>query len=72
MDHGHPDARFYPIGMVWEEVEFVVRRVDAVLAKEVVLFQSALSTIPQQGMKSADLKKRMQGFREAVEKLTED
>lgn len=28
MDHGHPDARFYPLGMVWEETIIVVERIN--------------------------------------------
>lgn len=45
MDHGHPEARFYPLSMVWEEVEIVTVRLNQQEASRTVLMQLAVSSI---------------------------
>lgn len=39
LDHGHRDARFYPLGMVWEEAMIVVERMNQELASQMALMQ---------------------------------
>jgi hypothetical protein len=58
--------------MVADEAEMIVRRSDAIAAKKAVLLQLALMTIPQQGMKKEDLKKRLKAFSDQIQELTED
>ena len=41
LDHGHQHARHYPIGMVWEEAQIVVQRVNQELASSTALLQIA-------------------------------
>lgn len=51
MDHGHPDARFYPLGMVWEEAQLVVDRINHEAASNTALLQIAGSAVMgKQGM----------------------
>lgn len=41
LDHGHQHARFYPIGMVWEEAQIVVERTNQEEASRTALMQLA-------------------------------
>ena len=41
LDHGHKDARHYPVGMVWDESEIVVERVNRELASQATIMQAA-------------------------------
>lgn len=51
MDHGHPDARLYPLGMVWEETTIVVDRINNEAASNTALLQIAGSAVMgKQGM----------------------
>lgn len=43
MDHGHPRAREYPIGMVWEEARIVMRRLEHDYATRALLMRAAVS-----------------------------
>lgn len=43
--HGHLDARQYPLWMVWEESERVVRHINRLEATRAVLLQMAVSTV---------------------------
>ena len=45
LDHGHRHARFYPIGMVWEEAQIVVERVNHEEASRTALLQIAGSAV---------------------------
>lgn len=45
LDHGHQHARFYPIGMVWEEAQIVVERVNQEEASRTALLQIAGSAV---------------------------
>jgi hypothetical protein len=45
LDHGHSDARFYPLGMVWDEAEIVVERMNQEDASRTVLLQLAAASI---------------------------
>lgn len=41
LDHGHTEARFYPIGMLWEEAQIVVERINQEEASRTALLQLA-------------------------------
>ena len=41
LDHGHQYARHYPVGMVWEEAQIVVERLNQEEASRTALFQLA-------------------------------
>ncbi|MDX0622903.1 hypothetical protein GOD54_23675 [Sinorhizobium medicae] len=45
MVNGHPDALFYPVHRVWEEVDLVVTRTNHTLATETLLIQMAVSSL---------------------------
>jgi hypothetical protein len=45
LDHGHPHASSYPIGLVWDEAQLVERRMNARLADELLLTQLAVASI---------------------------
>lgn len=42
MDHGHPLARLYPVGMVWDESNLVVERVNGQIITEANLLKAAI------------------------------
>lgn len=63
LDHGHHQARHYPIGMVWEEVRIVVDRVNQEEASHATLMQAAVL-----GTKS---KKGAQAFRKILKEMTD-
>ena len=45
MDHGHSRARQYPLGMLWEEAELVVERVNREEASRAVIMQNTIASI---------------------------
>lgn len=45
MDHGHPEARYYPLGMAWEEAEIVVNRQNQEAASNTTLLHAAASAV---------------------------
>lgn len=45
LDHGHREARFYPVGMVWEEARIVVERMNQEEASRTALLQMAGSAV---------------------------
>lgn len=45
LDHGHPHARRYPVGMVWEEAMLVVERMNREAASDKVLLQLAAGSL---------------------------
>ena len=45
LDHGHPQARLYPIGMVWEESALVVERMNREAASNTTLLQLAAGSL---------------------------
>ena len=56
LDHGHRDAREYPIGMVWDECQIVVDRTNASEATRGYVLQMAVSS----GMGSKKAHKELQ------------
>ncbi len=45
LDHGHPEAPAYPIGMVWDEARLVVERLNGLESTRAVLLQMAVSSL---------------------------
>lgn len=45
MAHGHPEARHYPVPMLWQETQIVRRRVNRDTANTAILTQMAVSSI---------------------------
>lgn len=45
MANGHPDARHYPIGLVWTEAEMVTNRINNDMATTALLNQMAVSSL---------------------------
>lgn len=43
--HGHPFARKYPVGMVWEEATLVVERINREAASNTALLQLAAGSL---------------------------
>ena len=53
MTYGHPNARRYPIGMVYVEAAFVVERVNREEANRAIMIQLAVaSVISKKGSKA--------------------
>lgn len=61
LDHGHPEARRYTIGMVWDETNLVVDRLNGQEATRAVLLQMAVSSVlsKEAGKKFDKMIKRM-------------
>jgi hypothetical protein len=62
LDHGHPEAMKYPLGMVWDEATLVVERLNGLAATQAVLTQMAVSS-----MFSKDASK---AFTEKIKEMT--
>jgi len=45
LEHGHPEARDYPAGMVTDEVELIVDRINQSTVTNTVLMQLAVGSI---------------------------
>ena len=45
MDHGHPQARHYPLGRLMDEARLVVQRVNNGHATTAILLQGAVSGV---------------------------
>lgn len=45
MAHGHPEARHYPVPMLWTETRIVRQRVNRELANQATLTQMAVGSI---------------------------
>ena len=63
-DHGHPEARRYPLPMLWKEAEIVRRRLNRDYATTAVLTQLAVAGLLSEKAGGA--------FREQIKKLTEE
>ncbi len=62
--NGHPEARRYPVGMLWDESRIVVERVNGVLATQAILLRQAITSVfSEEGAK---------GFSVTISKLTEE
>jgi len=45
LDHGHPNARLYPVGLLWDEYTLVIERVNGRIVTEANLLQHAIGSI---------------------------
>lgn len=45
LDHGHPEARHYPIGYLWDEVTLVRERLNQAATSEATLLQLAVGSL---------------------------
>lgn len=45
LEHGHTQARDYPVGMVWDEAEIVVERVNGLEATRAIFIQLAAASV---------------------------
>lgn len=64
MAQGHPEARFYPLPMLWTETRIVTERLNRELANTAVLTQMAISSVLSE--------KGGKAFQKHIRKLTED
>lgn len=63
LDHGHPEAQHYPVGMVFVEAEIVVERLNGMEATRAVLIQMAASSVMS--------RKGAAEFQKLIKRLTE-
>lgn len=70
LDHGHPYATMYPIWMVSEESHMVADRLQTASANEAVLFQMAISTVPNQVVTPSTTKSMRKSFADLIKKMT--
>lgn len=71
LDHGHPNALSYPVWKVFAEANFVVKRINAQMASEVSLLQMALSTIPNQSVKTAHTNRAVKELAKHLKGMTD-
>jgi len=64
LDHGHPQARHYPVGMVWEEARLVVDRTNQQEASRTVLLHVAAAAVMS--------KKGHQALKKVLKELTSE
>lgn len=62
LDHGHPQAFFYPVWLVSAEAELVAKRISAQMATQASLLQMAISTIPNMSVKHSATKASAKKF----------
>lgn len=63
MAHGHPEARFYPLGMLSDETNICVRRVNNGHVTDATLLQQAVSGVLS--------KKANKQFQKTISKILE-
>jgi hypothetical protein len=61
---GHPEARLYPVPLLWQELQIVRRRLNRVHATEATLTRMAVSSVLS--------KEAGKQFDKTVKKLSED
>ena len=64
MAHGHPEARHYPVPMLWTETRIVRRRMNKELADNSTLTQMAISAVLSKDGRDA--------FNKNIKRLTGD
>ncbi len=70
LDHGHPEAASYAIGMLSDEARMVEERTAAEQGVLATLAQMAVSTVPNMGVKPSTTKRAMRLFQNAIKMLT--
>lgn len=61
LDHGHPEARLYPLGMLHDEAALIEERESARISTEASLRQSVIASL---------FGKKKSGFQKAVKQLS--
>lgn len=69
LDHGHPHARRYPLGLLFEECQLVNERVNRLLGSQAALNQMAVSTVPTMGAKPEATRAAGERFTSFIRKL---
>jgi hypothetical protein len=64
LSHGHTDAPFYPVGMVWDEARLVERNVNRLEATRATLLQMAVSSVLSE--------EAGKEFKKVIERLSEE
>lgn len=72
LEHGHADARDYPIGKLLDETQIVAERRNQADGRRATLLWMALSAIPNMAAKPEGLKANHKAFLQTVKELTED
>lgn len=72
MAAGHPEARDYPLGMLFEEAELVVERTNQHMATAATLADLVISKQPNQAVKPSSTAKIRRRFNDILKKLTGD
>lgn len=61
---GHPEARFYPLPVLWLEARMARRRINREMASEATLLRLAVASVLS--------KKAGSQFKDEIKRLTED
>lgn len=69
LDHGHPEAWSYPVGLVMQESELVVDRLNAAAGTNALLLQMAVSTVPNMSVKPEGTKSMLKQFGATIKTL---
>lgn len=69
LDHGHPDAWVYPLGLVVQEADIVVSRFNQQAALYGRIIQSAVSASPNGMIAAPAQQKLMDGFTQMMTRL---
>lgn len=62
MSQGHPDARRYPLGHLWSEINIARRRVNMQMVTESTLLQALLGSVMNGKNGGAHYKKLIKGL----------
>lgn len=66
LDHGHPSAWAYPLGRVFDEAEMVSDRLGQQFGTQAILYQMAVSTVPNEQIKPDWTKQVAERFNKLV------
>lgn len=69
LDHGHPEAWSYPLGLVVQETTIIVDRENQREALRARLIQAAVSATPNGFLDGKSLKKMQDAFGSILKKL---
>lgn len=69
MSEGHPNAPSYPLGMLLDETEMAVDRINNNLVTRTLLIESMFSALPNQAIRPQDTKKARRRYSELITKL---
>lgn len=70
LDHGHPEADEYPIGLLRDEFVIVVERENNIDGRRAMLAQAVASTVPNMSVKPSSTSTAQRNFSGLLRKLT--